>query len=72
MSSKMPRTRENYPNQLINACGKIRPEIVDWITDNHWNYKMPRTTLVGKMITFAFDNQTAFKEYLQQNNQVQN
>ncbi len=64
------RTRENYPNQLINAYGKIRPDIIDWISENHWNFKLPRTTLVGRMITFAYENKQAFIEYLENDNQT--
>lgn len=64
---KKPRTRENYPNQLLNIHGKIRPDIVDWIIENHWTLRLTKSGLVGKMITFAHENQEEFAKFLKSN-----
>ncbi len=30
MTTKLPRTRENYPNQRLCITGKVMPQIHDW------------------------------------------
>ncbi len=67
MPTKLPRTRENFPNQRLCITGKVMPQTHDWAEEIKWELHKQLSGLVEMTIEFAKANEQQFRKFCEDN-----